>query len=559
MDMGPRTGMAVVLDGNSKTPAPHCPHGPTLLFAKILEGKEEGRRFYACSACRERKDCNFFQWENEKVSEARLATREKYNQSHQPPFSHTDNVERYKEFIVLPQSERKFCRECQQLLLPQEWGRHSGHQVLNSVSFAQLKKPSQLLSPLENKKTNAQYLFTDRSCQFLLDLIVTQGFKRVLCVGTPRSILEAVEASGFLIPPPSWSLPFRTPVKYFSVLIAQPQSTACTFCSVFKDTSALPNVKLKMFRLHELIKLQASHEEKTCVKSLLLDIDFRYSQFYTEDDFCHYNMFNHYFFAGKGAYDVCQKFLQQDKGKDVIMVADPPFGGLVEALAFSFKKLIAMWRQTGEADLASKTLPILWIFPYFFESRILEFFPNFCMLDYQVDYDNHALYKHGKTGRKQSPVRIFTNLAPHLIVLPAEEGYRFCALCQRYVSLNNQHCEICNSCTSKIVNDFSKRIVLKSEHIFSHRMGDNGYIVIFAKTWIHCSICDHCALPSHSCKNADVGCFICGARDHKRSACPNMLGARRSYQSTKKAKQKKKKVKANAMNKTDGKRSRNTR
>uniref|UniRef100_A0A8D2J852 rRNA N(6)-adenosine-methyltransferase ZCCHC4 n=1 Tax=Varanus komodoensis TaxID=61221 RepID=A0A8D2J852_VARKO len=452
-------------------------HSPTLLFAKILEGKEEGRRFYACSACRERKDCNFFQWENEKVSEARLATREKYNQSHQPPFSHTDNVERYKEFIVLPQSERKFCRECQQLLLPQEWGRHSGHQVLNSVSFAQLKKPSQLLSPLENKKTNAQYLFTDRSCQFLLDLIVTQGFKRVLCVGTPR--------------------------------------------------------------LHELIKLQASHEEKTCVKSLLLDIDFRYSQFYTEDDFCHYNMFNHYFFAGKGAYDVCQKFLQQDKGKDVIMVADPPFGGLVEALAFSFKKLIAMW---------SKTLPILWIFPYFFESRILEFFPNFCMLDYQVDYDNHALYKHGKTGRKQSPVRIFTNLAPHLIVLPAEEGYRFCALCQRYVSLNNQHCEICNSCTSKdgrqwIHCNLCKKCVKSS--------------------WIHCSICDHCALPSHSCKNADVGCFICGARDHKRSACPNI---KQSFvlhvlfcRSTKKAKQKKKKVKANAMNKTDGKRSRNTR
>nr|XP_009911036.1 PREDICTED: uncharacterized protein LOC104313657 isoform X5 [Haliaeetus albicilla] len=37
-----------------------------------------------------------------------------------------------------------------------------------------------------------------------------------------------------------------------------------------------------------------------------------------------------------------------------------------------------------------------------------------------------------------------------MIVLPVEEGYRFCTICQRYVSSGNQHCEICNSCTSKL-------------------------------------------------------------------------------------------------------------
>lgn len=41
--------------------------GPTLLFVKVSQGKEDTRRFYACSACRDRKDCNFFQWEDEKV------------------------------------------------------------------------------------------------------------------------------------------------------------------------------------------------------------------------------------------------------------------------------------------------------------------------------------------------------------------------------------------------------------------------------------------------------------------------------------------------------------
>lgn len=38
-------------------------------------------------------------------------------------------------------------------------------------------------------------------------------------------------------------------------------------------------------------------------------------------------------------------FLQEDKGEGVIMVTDPPFGGLVEPLAITFKKLIAMWKK----------------------------------------------------------------------------------------------------------------------------------------------------------------------------------------------------------------------
>ncbi|XP_072476498.1 rRNA N(6)-adenosine-methyltransferase ZCCHC4 isoform X3 [Notamacropus eugenii] len=296
--------------------------GPTLLFVKVNQGKEEARRFYACSACRDRKDCNFFQWEDEKLSEARLAAREIYNRRCQPPLSHKQYVERYLKFIELPLSQRKFCQRCQQLLLPDDWGKHCDHQVLCDISSAQLKRPSQLLYPLENKKTNAQYLFTDRSCQFLLDLISTLGFRKVLCVGTPR--------------------------------------------------------------LHELIRLKASGDKESDVKSLLLDIDFRYSQFYTEESFCHYNMFNHHFFDGQAALEICRKFLQEDKGAGLILVTDPPFGGLVKSLAITFRKFMDMWKEEQSPDNNSKELPLFWIFPYFFESRILQFFPSFSMLDYQV-------------------------------------------------------------------------------------------------------------------------------------------------------------------------------
>ncbi|NXW02062.1 ZCHC4 protein, partial [Fregetta grallaria] len=383
--------------------APSCPHGPALLFVKTSQGNGEGRRFYACSACRDRKDCSFFQWEDEKVSETRLAAREEYNRNHQPSFTHRQNVERYKNFVLLPLSKRRFCQECQQLLLPAEWEKHSDHQLLCDISTAQLKSPSQLLYPLENKKTNAQYLFADRSCQFLLDLIIDLGFRRVLCVGTPR--------------------------------------------------------------LHEMIQSKASQEEDIRVRSLLLDIDFRYSQFYTEDEFCHYNMFNHYFFGGE------------------------------------VRPIFSLLGHNNQE------MPMFWIFPYFFESRILEFFPSFSMMDYQVDYDNHALYKHGKTGRRQSPVRIFTNLTPSMIVLPVEEGYRFCTICQRYVSSGNQHCELCDSCTSKDGRRWKHCVLCKK---------------CVKPSWFHCNNCNCCALQNHTCEKTDAGCFVCGKAGHKRSTCPSL-------------------------------------
>ncbi|XP_048413356.1 rRNA N6-adenosine-methyltransferase ZCCHC4 isoform X2 [Stegostoma tigrinum] len=441
MGMSEVPGIELILNREAEAWAPHCPHGPTLLFVKVTRKKRESRRFYACAACRDRKDCNFFQWEDEKVSEARQLAREELNRRRQPQFTHQQYVERYQRFVSLPLANRTFCTDCQILLLPEDLDQHSTHDQLGHVALCQLKRPSLLLLPLENKKTNAQYLFADRTCQFLLDLIASLGFRRVLCVGTPR--------------------------------------------------------------LHELIRVRQSENKEPFIRSQLLDIDFRYSQFYSEEEFCHYNMFNHYFFGGKPDFETFRTFLCQNKGESVVMVTDPPFGGLVEALAHSFKKIVGEWKTSR--NKIDEELPIFWIFPYFFEPRIRRFFPTLNMLDYQVDYDNHALYKHGKTGRKQSPVRIFTNLPPKDITLPAEEGYRFCSLCQRYVSSANRHCEICQACTSK------------DGRQWKHCKTCNKCV---KPSWIHCDTCCRCVLKEHSCGKAGGGCFICGSSEHKRRECP---------------------------------------
>ncbi|KAI1888260.1 hypothetical protein AGOR_G00183190 [Albula goreensis] len=212
---GESFGIEVILnDATDTKKGPRCPHGPALLFEKVCRGEQQGRRFYACSACRDRKDCSFFQWEDEKVSEARLLARERENQARQPPFSHQQYCSRFREFVSLPLEQRRFCQECQLLLLPEEWSGHSSHKALaDDITVARLRRPSLLLRPLENKKSNAQYLFADRSCHFLLDLLAGLGFRKVLCIGAPR--------------------------------------------------------------LHELIKIRNQEGRSEAMKSLLLDIDFR--------------------------------------------------------------------------------------------------------------------------------------------------------------------------------------------------------------------------------------------------------------------------------------------
>lgn len=68
------SGVQVVKGDLQKHPT--CPHGPTLLFSRLIDGQP--KNFFACSACRDRKDCTFFLWEDEadKVSAAKKKARE---------------------------------------------------------------------------------------------------------------------------------------------------------------------------------------------------------------------------------------------------------------------------------------------------------------------------------------------------------------------------------------------------------------------------------------------------------------------------------------------------
>ena len=76
-------------------------------------------------------------------------------------------------------------------------------------------------------------------------------------------------------------------------------------------------------------------------------------QFYSEGEFCRYNMFNHHFFEGDPAQRVYRQFVGEgagdaEGGNDLLVVIDPPFGGLVEVLAFTLQRITRDWR--GDAN-----------------------------------------------------------------------------------------------------------------------------------------------------------------------------------------------------------------
>lgn len=54
-------------------------------------------------------------------------------------------------------------------------------------------------------------------------------------------------------------------------------------------------------------------------------------------------MFNHFFFGNHASREVFNSFLRRE---ELVLVMDPPFGGLAEVLSVSVKKVWEVWRQS---------------------------------------------------------------------------------------------------------------------------------------------------------------------------------------------------------------------
>lgn len=85
-------------------------------------------------------------------------------------------------------------------------------------------------------------------------------------------------------------------------------------------------------------------------------------QVYGPEDFSRYNMFNHHFFDGERSVKFLTKFLTGCSHDQVVMVFDPPFGGMVEALSVSIRKISELWKSVTKGSvkhLVFATIPVL--------------------------------------------------------------------------------------------------------------------------------------------------------------------------------------------------------
>jgi len=220
--------LKLLLDSDIST-HPRCKHGPTLLFSReVGGGSGVVKKFYACSAYRNRKDCDFYQEAGDKVTQAKLFRLSQASKLYLASNDYTDSyndVVKAREEKVEDSEEKenetngaetetevedsedkenemngaenetkessgvlKFCQDCGRVSTPN----CLIHNITN-LSREDLDRPAKVLKAKSADKKEAQYFFSDSSKQFLVDTIASQGFTHVLCVGCP-SVYECLPA-----------------------------------------------------------------------------------------------------------------------------------------------------------------------------------------------------------------------------------------------------------------------------------------------------------------------------------------------------------------------------
>jgi len=165
------------------THRPYCQHGPTILFERYFKDKTS-RRFFACSACRDRKQCAFFQWEDEKMTKGKVLLQKETKKK---------LYQKGKSKPIQLHSGDSWCFDCSTGYNDAEIHSHTGHTV-KLLQVKDIAFPTQFLNPYDAKKSRAQYFFAEDACEMLLKNIKKCEYKNVICMGTPR-LFEVMRAS----------------------------------------------------------------------------------------------------------------------------------------------------------------------------------------------------------------------------------------------------------------------------------------------------------------------------------------------------------------------------
>lgn len=116
--------------------------GPSLLFTRTV--KDEEQKFYSCSAYRDRKYCNFFQWADEEYTESKKNMWAKEIARNCPKIDHRKCFMKLNKIIQSPESQRAYCNRCSDLFLLNEDKFHNDHEVTKDISEYLMTHPSEV-------------------------------------------------------------------------------------------------------------------------------------------------------------------------------------------------------------------------------------------------------------------------------------------------------------------------------------------------------------------------------------------------------------------------------
>ncbi len=148
---------------------PSCPHGPTLLFQDVIKG--ETRQFFACSAYRSKKFCEFHHERKDKITSGKLL---RWQEARRALLRNKDHIQLYKELIQFQSGggrNGRFCQTCGRLVTKgPKMDSHDGH-VLVKLDAQLCTTPTKVLRPLSENKKEAQYFFSPETVRFLIGLL----------------------------------------------------------------------------------------------------------------------------------------------------------------------------------------------------------------------------------------------------------------------------------------------------------------------------------------------------------------------------------------------------
>jgi len=175
-----------------KSEKPKCQHGPTVLFEKVTKGVT--KQFYACSAYRDRKFCDFFHVKNDKVTNGKSV---KWAVQRKDLIRNKDHSKLYGDYLTLTSDEEIsliFCQDCGVLGKSgkQFESDHESHRS-TTAQREDLSRPSQILEAATGTRKEAQYFFNKKTSDFITGSLKSQKISHVLCIGAP-TIFEALNS-----------------------------------------------------------------------------------------------------------------------------------------------------------------------------------------------------------------------------------------------------------------------------------------------------------------------------------------------------------------------------